>query len=191
MVKETKIPTPPGQRVQLARLFGESSVAAKSERLTDAQWRKTLVKLLDHLYEYILANVRTDELHMLMLCSGLSAARQSLKDDEDFWPGYVEGITRIALLLMGDYPDHRSKRPGSRTKDHFDLKRFRSIQYSQDDDQRLWTLAGAYRLGLPGFERDPFIELGEFRSEKGPKATVQEFLDWYRRAHPENYARVF
>lgn len=73
------------------------------------QWKRTLLAVLAELDRYLAANVETDDVHLLMLHSGLYAAHESLRH-EDFWPGYVEGITRFAVLLMGDYPDHRRRK---------------------------------------------------------------------------------
>jgi hypothetical protein len=98
-------------QVQLARLFGSASKLATTDRRTAAQWRKTLKAVLGELDRYVSANVDTDELHRSMLLTGLVAADESLKQD-DFWPGYAEGITRLALILLGDYPDHRRRKPG-------------------------------------------------------------------------------
>jgi hypothetical protein len=92
-------------KVQLSRLFGTGSSEAKLERRSDKQWKRTLLNVLQELDRYLAANVETDEVHRLMLHSGLYAAHVSL-EEQDFWPGYAEGITRLALILMGDYPDH-------------------------------------------------------------------------------------
>jgi hypothetical protein len=95
--------------VQLGRLFGAASREATNKTRTPAQWKMTLRKVLSELSGYLEANVDTDEVHRGMLRSGLAAAYHSLEED-DFWPGYVEGITRITLVLMGDYPGHQKRR---------------------------------------------------------------------------------
>jgi hypothetical protein len=97
--------------VQLARLFGAASAEAKMKSRSPAQWKRTLRGVLLELFRYLEANVETDDVHWPMLHSGLAAAYESLKGS-DFWPGYVEGITRLALILMGDYPDHRKRKEG-------------------------------------------------------------------------------
>src|SRR4051812_13803590 len=94
---------PRAMRIQLAHLFGSASREAMAQTRTAAQWRHTLKSVLRELDHYIISNVDTDEQHMLMLLSGLYAADVSL-NEEDFWPGYVEGVTRVALTLLGDYP---------------------------------------------------------------------------------------
>src|ERR1700735_1686761 len=116
---------PQGMRVQLARLFGADSACARAGRQSNAQWRRTLLNVLHELDRYLAANVVTDEVHMLMLHSGLYAAHESLKQ-EAFWPGYTEGIIRVALVLMGDYPDHRRRMKGRKQKTHYSLSRPRS-----------------------------------------------------------------
>ena len=106
-----KVPT--SWKVQLSRLFGGNSIEAQKDNRTPAEWKKTLNKILDELYKYLEENVHTDEMHTLMLYSCLYAAHEALKE-KDFWPGYLEGITRLSLLLMGDYPDHRRRRGGKK-----------------------------------------------------------------------------
>src|ERR1700689_3852032 len=92
---------PQAMRIQLARLFGADSRCARAKRQSNAQWRKTLLNVLRELDRYVAANVvTTDDVHLFMLHSGLYAAHESLRQ-EDFWPGYAEGMTRVALVLMG------------------------------------------------------------------------------------------
>src|ERR1700674_4424299 len=111
---------PRGMEVQLARLFGAASSEAKMKSRSPAQWKRTLRGVLQELFHYLEANVETDDVHWPMLHSGLAAAYESLKSN-DFWPGYVEGITRLALILMGDYPDHRKRKRGRKPEDHYRL----------------------------------------------------------------------
>lgn len=191
MTKVKREPVPVEMRTQLARLFGKDSRHARREAMTDAQWRDALRKVLDHLYSYVKANVQTDDVHHLMLCSSLSAARQSLDVHDNFWPGYAEGLTRLVLLLIRDYPDHRDALPEARKRDHFDLRKLRALHYSQDANQKLWSLFAAHRLRVPGFTGDPFVALEEFRMKYGFKASYDDFLAWYRKAYPQNYALVF
>jgi len=107
-------------QVQLSKLFGADSEMAKSTAETSVQWRRTLKAVLGELKRHIAANIDTDEFHRMILCSGLMGAEEALKHD-DFWPGYVEGITRLCLILLGDYPDHRKRRLGRKDKDHYKL----------------------------------------------------------------------
>jgi len=107
-------PVPRALQVQLGRLFGAASSEASRSSRTPTEWRRTLRRVLHEIDRYLIANVDTDDLHLQMLQSGLFAADEALKE-EDFWPGYVEGITRVLLLLLGDYPDHRRRRGGRRS----------------------------------------------------------------------------
>jgi hypothetical protein len=125
-----------------------------------------------------------------MLHSGLFAADEALKE-EDFWPGYVEGITRVLLLLMGDYPDHRRRRTGRREVDHYKLDRLRSRFWTQSHHQRLLTLLAAGQTEFPVLSRNPREVLSEFRRLHGFKPGYREFLDWYRKVLPADYAAVF
>jgi hypothetical protein len=177
-------------QVQLSRLFGSGSKIATTSPQTPAQWRRTLGAVLDELEGYIAANVDTDVVHQFMLAVTIDAARQALKE-EDFWPGYVEAITRISLLLMGDYPDHRRRKKGRKDQDHYKLDRLRTVGWSQNPQQRKTTLWAASQLGFPRLSADTMDRLRQFRDLYGYRASDLEFLEWYRKTYPEDYAKVF
>jgi len=125
-----------------------------------------------------------------MILSGLAAADQALKE-KNFWPGYVEGMTRVVLLLMGDYPDHRRRKPGRKKADHYKLDRLRSLHFEQSANQRIRTLLAAGAAGFPQLTANPRDVLTQFRTEHGYAAGYREFLDWYRKAYGQDYAAVF
>jgi hypothetical protein len=181
---------PKAMSVQLARLFGAESKAAGQSSLTQAEWRAILTKVVRELGHYLDANIESDEVHMMMLFSGLAAAEDALKETH-FWPGYVEGITRLVLLLMGDYPDHRKRKGGAKRKDHYQLRRLRTVRYCKDELQRVKTLFAASALGYPKLSKDPRDALSEFREIHGRRATYIEFFRWYKKKYPEEYAAVF
>lgn len=176
-------------KVQLARLFGPSDSAARLDMATVGQWRRTLRRVLRELDRYLSTNVDTDAVHLLMLHSGLAAAHESLKR-HNFWPGYAEGITRLALLLMGDYPDHRRRRKGRHRTGHYQLSRLREVRYLQTPTQKLNTLFAAPQVGIP-LKTAPGRALMEFRRQVGREPGIADFFVWYRRNHPEDYAAVF
>ncbi len=184
-----KIPVPTSMQVQFAKLFGEACRESKSIELTDLEWRHILARVIDELRQYLDKNIETDGLHRLMLESGLWAANESLKDDE-FFPGYIEGITRFALLLMGDYPDHKRYKSGRKKSDHYKLNFHRTSGWSQDIDQKFRTLLVAGRVGFP-LDNDPEKILGEFRDQYGFKASYKDFLNWYKQNYPKDYAKLF
>ena len=186
----TKTEVPTAMLVQLAKLFGTESRAARETSRSSSEWKKILKKSLRELGRYLDENVDSDELHMMMLYSGLASAEESLKED-DFWPGYVEGITRFALLLMGDYPDHRKRKPGRKKKNHYVLRQCRTLKYIQDETQRLRTLFAVSACGVPNLSRDPRDVLSDFRQAYGTQATYKQFFRWYRENYPEDYALVF
>ena len=177
-------------RVQLARLFGSGSKQANGPTRTVAQWRRILKAVLRELDRYVAVNADTDELHQLMLLSGLAAAEESLKR-EDFWPGYVEGITRLALTLLGDYPDHRRGRLGRKKEDHYRLDRNRTVQWMQTPEQRFRTLIDAGSFGYPELSARPLDVFREFRGRFGSKPNHADFLEWYRANYPQDYVAVF
>jgi len=184
------IPVPKAFRVQLARLFGGESVEARKESRTPAEWRRTLKRVLHELDRYTTTNVDTDEVHHFILAFGLCAADQALKND-DFWPGYVEGITQFALALLGDYPDHRRRKGGAKRAEHYGLDRCRSLRYIQNRNQRLNTLFAAGNMKLAGLSKPPREALDEFRMEHGFRVGYREFFQWYRKRYPADYAGIF
>jgi hypothetical protein len=125
-----------------------------------------------------------------MLYSGIYAAREALKTD-DFWPGYTEGITRVAFMLMGDYPDHRQRKFGAKPRDHYSLRAFRTQVWQQSDLQRLNTLLMVPRFGLPKLSTNPEDLWNEYKRQLGSDWTPKEFLEWYRTEHPQDYAKIF
>ena len=146
--------------------------------------------MLHELDRYVAANVDTDELHFFIIASGLFAADESLKD-EDFWPGYTEGVTRALLALLGDYPDHRRRKTGAKSADHYRLNLHRSLNYTQGSDQRFRTLLAAGVFGVPGLSRPPREVLNEFRGRYGSRPTWTEFLRWYKKNFAGDYTAVF
>ncbi|MBW2149538.1 MAG: hypothetical protein JRI22_21290 [Deltaproteobacteria bacterium] len=184
-----RIQIPQGMRVQLACLFGDVSKEASSPERTEAGLQKTLRKILVELERYLDHNVQTDEVHRIMLQTGLWAARESLKQNgHECLLGYIEGIVRFALLLLGDYPNHRNRRPGARRSDHYRLNTCRSIVYSQSHSQKAKTLFAAKKFGLPELTRDPFELWLKFRAEC--KVEYRDFIRWYRKEFPEDYSAV-
>lgn len=188
--KQSSNPIPKSMQVQLSRLFGSSSKEASQELKTTAEWKDLLEKVLNELYNYLEANIETDEMHFLMLCSCLVASHESLKND-NFWPGYVEGIIRLALILMGDYPDHRRRKGGRKKQDHYKLNLMRTLTYVQDPDQRVRTLFAASRAGVPPLSCNIRDVMWEFRKERGSRASYKEFLRWFREKYPRDYAKMF
>lgn len=159
------------------------------ETRTDSQWKQTLLAVLQELDCYATANVQTDAIHQLELDSGLYAAHMSLESD-DFWPGYVEGITRFALVLMGHYPDHHKREGGRKRENHYHLSRFRTLQYFQNPTQRVNTLMLAKQAGKQK-KTSALDALSEFRAQFGFRKGFGEFLRWFREHYPEDYAAVF
>lgn len=176
--------------IQLSRLFGEQSKEFKNNKRTNNQWKKTLQKLLDELFCYSEENVYTDELHWLMICSGFASAHESLKEN-NFWPGYVEGIMRVCFLLLGNYPDHRKYRGGRKRSDHYSLRSHRDLVYIQSHAQKKMTLFTAYKVGNPKLGINPRIVLSEFRSEFGYQADARKFMSWFKKTYPTDYAALF
>lgn len=180
----------PGVQNQLARLFGASSREARKTQRTPVQWKATLRKVLRELDQYIRANIDTDELHHSIIATGFLAANESLKQD-DFWPGYTEGVTRVLVALLGDCPDHRRRKAGKKSMDHYRLNLHRSVHYTRDAEQRFRTLIAAGVFGLPDLSVAPRDVLMEFREQFGSKPTHRQFMRWYKKHFPADYTAVF
>lgn len=179
--------------IQMAKLFGASSAEAATASRTPAQWRRSLKKLVEELFRYTEANIATDDAHWFMLLSCFAAANESLKEP-DFWPGYTEAITRLSLLLLGDYPDHRKRKVGKKRADHYLLSHHRSLHFLQSADQRLRVLFAAHALrsvGYPELSTSPRDALSAFRAEHGYAAGYREFFRWYKLHYAQDYALVF
>jgi hypothetical protein len=177
-------------QVLLSKLFGTSSRKANSNSLKEDQCRTILSQLVDELYFYMDENVQTDELHRLMLLSGLVAAKESLKE-EDSYLGYIEGITRFSMLLMGDYPDHRKRKGGRKNSDYYKLNLLRSVTFVQDPEQMFRTILAVDNTGFPDLSVNPRFALEKFRDEFGTKATHRNFIEWYKKKYPDDYATLF
>ena len=184
----SRTPVPRSVQNQLARLFGEASREAKSTSRSPSEWKRTLRHVLADLERYLDENVATDEMHRFMLATGLWAAGESLKD-KDFWPGYAEGVTRFALTLLGDYPDHRKQRLHGKRKRHYGLKRFRSLVYGQTHEQKVKTLLATSKFGLPKLSTKP-IELWREYAARVHSPSYRQFLQWFRKNYPNDYAAV-
>ena len=181
---------PPAFKIQMARLFGATSAEAKNEHRTIEQWRKTLQKSLDEIYAYTEANIETDDIHWLMICSAFASAHAALKEDF-FWPGFIEGLVRLNLLVLGDYPDHRKRKGGKKKSTHYSLNSFRSLHYLQDSDQKLRVLYAQPRLGFPELSISPLDAMSIFRNQHGYQASHREFMKWYKKNYPKDYASIF
>lgn len=176
--------------IQLHRLFGEKSKELKSNKRTDKQWKITLQKLLDELFKYTEENIHTDGLHLLMIYSGFASAHEALKED-DFWPGYTEGIIRVCFLLMGDYPDHKKYKGGRKKADHYSLCKYRDVIYNQSHEKKKNTLLSAGLIGFPDLKVNPRDAISKFRAECGYKAGAKDFMRWYKFNYPSDYAELF
>jgi hypothetical protein len=190
MGKAKTVIIPNSMQVLLSKLFGATSAKAKSDSLSESTYREYLSKIVDELYLYLDENVQTDELHRLMLLSGLVAAKESL-NDENYQAGFIEGLTRFSLVLMGDYPDHRKRKGGRKNSEHYKLNLHRSLNFVQDYEQKFRTILAVGNTGFPELSTNPYVALDRFRDEYGSRATHREFVEWYRKNYPIDYAILF
>jgi hypothetical protein len=152
---------PSAVQVQFARLFGDHSKLAQATERSDEEWRRDLKCVLIELENYIQENVITESSHLRMIMTGICAARIAL-DDSDFWPGYSEGITRVALCLLGNYPDHRKRTGGSKKTAHYELRFTRTLVYSKTRLQMLRLLTFEVPAMGIALSVDPFEALRSF-----------------------------
>lgn len=189
-MKSKTTPVPNSVKVQLSRILGENSKEAMNMTKSDKEWRKTLRTLLDELYCYVNENVDSDSLHMFMIDSCFAACDKAL-EEKDFWPAYTEGIIRLVFLLLGDYPDHKKRRGGRKSKEHYKLNLHRFSKYSQNHDQKVRTLFAAWNSGLINISENPRRIMSKFRDEKGFSVDNKSFIIWFKEKYPEDYSKLF
>jgi hypothetical protein len=189
MAQSTAVGVPASMQRIAQTLFGATSAHANATK-TSADWKRTLAAILDELWQYIYANVETDEVHMMMLHTGIATAKEALKK-KDFWPEYSAGVLRIAFLLLGDVPDHGRYSRGRKRDSHYRLTRHRSIHYLRDGQQALNTLLTAFRFGHPELTTDAREAYRTFRQRFGYRSTHKSFLKWFRKEFPGDYAATF
>lgn len=175
---------------QMARLFGAQSKFANADYLTDAEWRIAFKKVTVELYRYMRQNVDTDPPHRELLESAFLCASHDL-DTEDAYIGYIQALTRLCLVLMGDYPDHRKRRGKGKGKGYYGLQMCRSLEYTRSPNQRLWALDASRLLFVEGCDVKVFDELNKFRRQFGYEPTIADFLRWFAAEHPVHYAATF
>jgi len=188
--KKSEVPVPESMQVLFSMLFGNSSNVALKKSMTTSEWKRVLYKVLTELYNYLEANVKTDDMHFHMLCSFTDGAHKSLENDH-FWPGYITAITGLSLILMGDYPDHRRRIGGRKCQDHYKLNIRRTLIYAQDYNQRVLTLKAASIYGKIPLSCNIKDVIMEFRAEQGYGASDKEFIMWFRDKYPIDYAKIF
>jgi len=167
-----------------ARLFGEQSPEVVAALRTPGQWRRSLRKVVKELEGYLEANVESDPVHEHFCRLALSEAREVL-DEADFWPEFATRLVFLALLLMGDLPDHGRRRGGARRSEHFTLRRHRTLAYFQTAEQRhrlLYTIRSSLK-------KDPRDASFEFGTRFGKKSS-REFMRRYRNRYPNDYLKI-
>jgi hypothetical protein len=181
---------PREMQVLISKLFGDSSKVAHFDSLSEAQYKNVLAQIVNELYYYMNENIKTDQLHREMLLSGLYAAKEALKE-KDFYLGYIAGILRFSLLLMGEYPDHRKRKRGRKNTEYYKLNLLRSVTFTQDYEQVFRTILAAGNTGFPELSINPRQALDKFRDEYGTKASHRDFIEWYKINYPSDYAVLF
>ncbi|HEY5122605.1 MAG TPA: hypothetical protein VIK14_02600 [Ignavibacteria bacterium] len=174
----------------LGKLFGELSEIANKEYKTKSEWRNTLKKILEELNLYLIENIETDEVHIKMLKRSLESSKANISEDF-FWPGYLEGILRFSLILLGDLPNHYRRKKGRKSINHYNLKRFRKINYYQDVNQKINLLFNASKIEDIIINKNLFKIRKEFYNSKQVSFTNYEFIKWFKKNYPEDYSKIF
>lgn len=92
---------------------------------------------------------------------------------------------------MGDYPDNRKYKCGKKGKAHYRLNLNRTLQYTQDSEQKKHTLLAASNNKFPNLGIDIGASINECRSEMGADATPKQYLEWFKQKYPNEYASIF
>jgi len=105
----------------------------------------------------------------------------------------VEGITRLALTLVGDYPDHRTKKSGRKKEGHYhyNLNFHRADRWEQTPEQRFRTVMAWGVIGYQPLSAKPRDLLDLFRRQFGFKPDHADFIEWYRANFPQDYSALF
>lgn len=173
----------------LVGLFGPTSGIAWREYRTTREWKHLFRKINDELFNYLEMNINSDFLHMRDIEGALLKADKSLEDDF-FWLGYIEGLIRLILLLMGDIPLHL-KSTGRKCKDHYLLNQKRTIFYNQNTDQKIHIIYHASRNEKPRLSKKYHSVIMEYRKIYGFKKSNKDFLCWYKKKYLEDYLKLF
>lgn len=188
----SKVTAPESLKNLLLRLFGDIKISNNTEK-TEKEWRDIFLKILNELDNYLRENIETDELHILMIHSGLASAHRHIEENENFDQallGYLEGLIRFSLSILGDLPNHSKRKGGRKKDDHYELNRLRKLHYSQSPSQKYYTLILAYKGGF-GLKTNPETAMMNFRNQYGYKKDYNDFLKWYRKNYSSDYAKVF
>lgn len=188
----SKVTAPESLKNLLLCLFGDIKISNKTEK-TEKEWRETFLKILKELDQYLKENIETDEFHTLLIHSGLASAHMYIEENKNFDQallGYIEGIIRFSLSILGDLPNHSKRKGGRKKVNHYELNRLRELHYSQSPSQKYHTLILAYQGGFD-LKTNPEIAMRNFRNQHGYKKDYGDFLKWYRINYPLDYAKVF
>ncbi len=184
MTKQKLYRLPPSFECLLQSMFGWGTKIGSSTYLSDSEYKKVIGSILNELEKYLSDNVHTDPNHQEELQKAIKSA-QLYFNEEYWWPGVFEGVVRLTLLLMGDFPRHEKYSRGKKDEDFYKLNLHRSVCWIQNSSQRMSMLYDAERLG----KLDK--KLWQLRKEFHENSKYKDFISWFREKYPTEYAKVF
>jgi hypothetical protein len=180
-----------------SHLFGNPEMHGLAGALQqDSVWRKYLGRAMKHLRRYVEVNLpftdsrhREDVTGLLMALEEQARMKPSLLREQ----ALVSSLIELCLCLLGDRPDQWDRRRVAHPQ-HFALNRHRTLSYAQSVDQRARLIADAClkaqgSIGMTESEAKAARE--RYWRLIYPKQLPDEFIDWFRTAHPEPYIRLF
>ncbi len=185
-----KINVPEHLQDLLMQLYGITSIDASIDYRTNNEWIKLFKKINDDLYQYIEQNIHTNFIHYSEILSALYQADKSLTEDF-FWPNYINGLIRIILLLIGDLPDHFTRKTGRKEKDHYLLNHTRTISYSQNSNQKIQLINKVSKGKYPILSKTYREFYLEFKLNNTYNTFANDFINWFQITYPSEYAKIF
>lgn len=200
----------PTDKVQVAEiesflsfLFGKWSTHLPQE-ISLKSWKKYCKKLIDHLDQYISANVVTDLPHQKAIDAALEKGKRAVTSSNAREPMLVASLAELCFLLLGDRPNHWNRRRVNRPE-HFMLDTFRTVNYSRSPKQRAnWIIKQYFERRLteerqlaavkPGYKGEAekiHRLLDKYYDRYDRPKKHAEFVRWFRGAYPKEYRQLF
>jgi hypothetical protein len=201
MTKRSTTTTPQDQNVfchanniRLER-FAESLFGRKYYKSVDRVdigfWKKFYIATFEVLDNSIFNSIGSiDNLHRNAIQEevrqGLEWMRRSKTKDE-LHGALIVALFKLVFLLLGRLPYHAK---GQRR----DLATFRTLTYSQTEEQRSWLLQGyiqrhASEHGFGDFVDADYAFLAWTRENKRQRSDRSAYVEWVRLTYPETYAK--
>lgn len=172
----------------LSRVLGGRYYNWHGYRLSEREWKNIIKKLLRKLELAIDINVYTDTIHIRNIKHKLQHMRDSLAQKKTVDPELVLALIGLSFELLGGMPDNHTRKYGNKPH-HFKLDQHRSLLYSQVAAQKVWTIfESAHYDQFKQYYTHQKIADKYYTEFVGKPA---EFISWFKRTYPAQYAELF